>query len=228
MILLQVNEYLIKGSSVPDWLQAIGAIIAIVGVIWGWIQFRKDSKVKQTQIDTLTVLATESKEQTIHLASQVDQMIEGNKLQTEYISLFQKYVSFSKQSIQLTEEQKKLNEKRNKLTIRPFFTLGEVTRNEHFITLPVINYGETTTIIDYLELDNNSMKSDIVNGLNKGFPKNTALILSLSHFPPERKKDECSINIKIIYEDIQGNKYSQIIEGKYYGPFNIQKQVEII
>jgi hypothetical protein len=229
MILLQVTSIIpCSESTTTDWIQAIGAIVAIIGVFYGFYQFYKDSKEKQSQIDTLTVLATESKEQTIHLASQVDQMIEGNKLQTEYISLFQKSVSFSEQSIQLTEEQKKLDEKRNKLAIRPFFTLGEVNITQYFVSLPVTNYGETTTLIGYEKLENNSMESDINKDLNKGIPKNKSILLNLSPSPPEKIKDECSINLKIIYEDSQGNKYYQIIEGKYYGPFNIQKQVEIL
>jgi len=228
MILLEANQSLLFGGiPLTDWIEAIGAIAAIVGVIVVFYQLFKDSKDKQSQIDVLTGLAKESKEQTNHLSSQVDQMIEGNKLQTEYISLFQKSVSFSEQSIQLTEEQKKLDEKRNKLAIRPFFTLGEVNITQYFVSLLVTNCGETTTLIDYEELENNAMKSDINKDLNKGIPKNKSILLNLSHFPPEKIKDECSINLKIIYEDIQGNKYYQIIEGKYYGPFNIQKQVEI-
>jgi len=56
MILLQLNEYLILGSSITDWLQAVGAIFAIVAIIWGFSQLNKDSKDKQRQIDSLSAL----------------------------------------------------------------------------------------------------------------------------------------------------------------------------
>ncbi len=64
MMLLQVIEFLVLGSSITDWIQALGAIIAIIAVIKGFSQLNKDSKDKQKQIDSLTTLAKESALQT--------------------------------------------------------------------------------------------------------------------------------------------------------------------
>ncbi len=94
MILLQIITPNIPchESTITDWIQAIGAIIAIIGVFVGFYKLYIDGKNKQNQINVLTDLAKESKEQTIHLSAQVDQMIEGNKLQTKYLSLFERTV----------------------------------------------------------------------------------------------------------------------------------------
>lgn len=228
MIILQVNEYLIWGSSIPDWLQAIGAIVAIGGVIWGFFKFLKDSKEKQIQIDSLTILVRETKKQTNHISAQVDQMIEGNRLQTEYISLFQKYVSFSEQSVTFQEEEKALKEKRKKLETRPNFIIGGIIKDEVLFHFPLENIGEKAKHINCIGFDDNSMKFDITQFMNRDILKDNGFWLFLRPISQDLQISECLIHLKITFEDILENKYFQILEGKYSGPINISKPVEII
>lgn len=89
----------VYGIKITEWTQAFGSLIAIIAAIVGFIKLFRESKDQQSQIHSLSILAKESKEHTLHLSSQVDQMIQGNKLQLEYISLFQNYVSTNIKSL---------------------------------------------------------------------------------------------------------------------------------
>ena len=239
MTLLQVNEFLIWGSSITDWLQAIGAIVAIIAVIVGFYQLFKESKEKQSQINVLTDLAKESKEQTIHLASQVDQMIEGNKLQTKYISLYQITVSTNEESLKIQQEKNNLDKQLRKNEIRPNFRiailpnfdvyfLGESSTEKDNIRLGFQNIGENATLLGYFELEDNSQNIDALNYLNKDYPQNKGFEMNFKWFYLKKPKSHLFIHFKLIYEDIDNNKYFQIFEGSYNGDFKISKPEEII
>lgn len=60
------------GISITDWMQGIGSVIAIIGAIVGFFVLYRDSKEKQSQIDTLTKIAEETEKQTSQLISQVN------------------------------------------------------------------------------------------------------------------------------------------------------------
>lgn len=240
MILLEANQSLLFGGiPLTDWLQAIGAIVAIVGVIVGFYQLFKDSKEKQSQIDTLTALAKESKEQTIHLASQVDQMIEGNNLQSRYISLYKITVSTNEELLKIQQEKNNLDKQLRKHEIRPNFhiailsnfyvyNLGESRPEIDNIKLGFQNIGENCTLLEYVELERNSQKIDLLNFLNKEYPKNKGFIIEFKWFHLNNNKSDLFIHFKLIYEDIDRNKYFQIYEGSYNGDFKISKPIEII
>lgn len=239
MILLQANQFLLFGGiPLTDWIQTFGSFIAVIAVIVGFYQLFKDSKEKQNQIDTLTSLAKESKEQTIHLASQVDQMIVGNNLQTRYISLFQITVSTNEESLKIQQEKNNLDKQLRKNEIRPNFNiatlsnfnvyyLGESPHVKDNIRLGFQNIGENATLLEYIELEGNSQNIDISNYLNKEYPKMDRFEIDFKWFYLKKPKSDLLIHFKLIYEDIDKNKYFQIFEGSYNGDFKISKPVEV-
>ena len=239
MILLQGSEYLIGESSIPDWIQAIGAIIAIIAGIVGFIQLYKDSKEKQTQINVLTDLAKESALQTNHLSAQVDQMIEGNKLQSMYISLFQRTVSTNEESLIIKHEKNELYKQIRKNEIKPNFNLSLLSNDYDIqpdkpliekdnIKLGFQNIGEKATLIEYIELEKNSQNIDMSNILNKEYLKNQGFKVDFKWFYLKKQKSDLFIHFKLVFEDEDRNKYYQIFEGTYKGNFVITKPIEII
>ena len=227
MMLLDANKNLeFGGITITDWIQAIGALIAIIAAIIGFIQLLIKDKDKQKQIDSLKLLAQQSVNQSEQLSAQVDQMIEGNRLQTEYIRLFEKSITISETDFELMEKQRKLGEDRRKFEIRPRFEFYGMTKTPERIQLDLINKGAIAKIIASENLEGNSLSNTINKLIDKEISKNEKLtmkFLPLSGFIT----DECYVKVKIVYEDIDKNKYYQIIEGRGDLVLKIEKQVEI-
>lgn len=68
------TSFLIKYLPVTDWIQALGAVIAIIAGIWGFIALFKKDKDKEKQIKSLIGLAEESKKQTAEMIKQSKSM----------------------------------------------------------------------------------------------------------------------------------------------------------
>jgi len=160
-----MNEYLILGSSIPDWLQAIGALVAIIAVIWGWFQFRWDSKEKQNQIDTLTALAKET-------ALQTKEMIESNRIQSDHLKKYEEHFEIIKSSNQREAEKRESEIKLKILEVKPKFKLvnfEEFENGEPTMILGdsyqciLLNEGGKAIITGCKEMELNQFKSSIGN-----------------------------------------------------------------
>jgi len=230
MILLEANQSLLFGGiPLTDWLQAIGALVAIVGVIWGWIQFRKDSKEKQTQIDILTVLAAESKKQTIHLSSHVDEMIKGNTLLTENVNLIQRTVSINEESLNIQHEKNELDKQQRKNEIKPVFTIIQYNLNDNII---ILNLQVERGIAKFVKVIGQQVEKINVtaecNHLDNSIPQKQVMELQIKSNPTIHIEiNKINLNVRLFYEDINDNLYYQEIEGVYDNGLNIHEPIEI-
>lgn len=207
MILLEAYQYLVFGGiPVTDWMQSIGALVAIIGVLWGFYQFYKDAKEKQTQIDALTELAKESREQTNHLASQVDQMKRANDIQEANI---------------------KTQLHQRKLDIKPNFRIGIRNSDLNNVSYNIINSGETAKLLNYELLDGNQMNVTECTELGKVIHNEYSFIIFLKPIPVGLNTYQCNTSIKIIYEDRQGYQYYQEINANGIVNATISEPIEI-
>jgi uncharacterized protein YfcZ (UPF0381/DUF406 family) len=208
MIILQVG-------STTDWIQAVAAIIASIGAVVGYILLIKDGKEKQSQINVLTDLAKEAKEQTNHLASQVDQMNEGNKLQTEYVRLFQRNVE--------------INDKKRKNEIKPYFVFNAMEHRDYGVNMILVLLGQPAKLIGSESIeDDNIIPSLSDNYLDNKVIKGNIVNLKIQDKTRAVNFDDYKLlKIKIVFEDTDSNKYFQIIEGTYSGGIEIHEPIEI-
>lgn len=186
MILLCVNIYLLWGSSITDWLQAFGAIVAIVGVCLGWRQIRKDSKEKQSQIDRLTELAKHSKKANELFKSQIEEDKRRHKLNIK-----------PKFKLSIVNE-KSFNQR--------YYTLqnigGGEAQNiviERFTKSSIETYIDKHIFLNYLLKDKTA---DIIFEAKKDTLNSPSM-------------DNFEVNTKIYFKDIDGNMYSQTICGSH-------------
>jgi hypothetical protein len=223
MMLLSVSDSLQVVNSTTDWMQgwgaivqAIGAIGAIVVIIWGFTQFNKDSRDKQKQIDGLTTLAKESKEQTKHLLSQVDEMIKGNKLQTEYVRLFLRIVEIS--------------DKKRKQEIKPCFDSLSMRQRENGFQIELRFIGQSATLLKTESIeDENLIPSFIDKYIDNKVSKGNLIHIQIFDNTKNLTSDLLNkyLQIKIVFKDIDGNEYFQLIEGTYSGRMNLHEPIEI-
>lgn len=221
MIFLQVSSY-------TDWIQAVAAIIASIGAVVGFILLIIDSKEKQSQINVLTNLATESKEQTIHLASQVDQMIKGNKLQNDFVSLFQRYVLSNDKSLDTQIRFQLLERKKRKQDIQPIFSISSQSFNYGIFELVLMNDGKQANNVDVINDSEDSVMPSITTKPQDGivnFKHGLRIVISDNPVPIDTVQN---IQIKIIFTNDDKNKYFQIIDGCYNDKLIIHPPEEII
>lgn len=214
MILIAKVDWLNPlGISITDWIQALAAFFAVLGAIYAFIKlFRKD-KEKQMQIDSLTTLAGESENQTSQIANQVEQMIESNRLQTEYLKLFQESISIDKDASNLDQERKELEDKRRKIAIKPRFEFSTSLKTLEYFKLNLINKGEKAIIKEFIELERNSVKHNIKQWIDKEVNRNERVDILFNPKPIGLSINECFVDVQIVYEDIDGGKYYQLISG---------------
>lgn len=226
MILLQINENLqIGGISITDWIQSVGAVVAIIAAIVGFIQLFRKSNEAQQQINDLTTLAQQSEIQSQQLTAQVEQMIEGNKLQEKHIMLLEKSIEISESDSELIKEQRRLEEQRRSFDIRPRIekdgAAGTKEEMHHYFR----NKGGTATIIKAEKLESDSCSFNIDSLSNKELPKNASFTI-LFKAPPGLKLSQCHVNLRITYKDIDKKEYYQIIEGNPDGKVIANKLTE--
>lgn len=205
-----LNPY---GISITDWIQAFGAIIAIAGAIFAFVKLFQKDRDKQSQIDSLAKIAEESENQTRQLTYQVEQMNESNKIQSEYLQLFQESLSLTKDKAKLEEETRLLDEKRRKLAIMPRLEFSTSLRALDFYSLDLINKGEKAKILSYEELEKNSVTHSMDNLIKSEISNNQSISITFKPKPFGLSIRECFVEIKLFIEDQDGTKYYQLISG---------------
>lgn len=175
---------ILQASSTTDWIQAVGAIIAIVGVIWNFRQLIKDSKEKQSQIDKLGKLAKQSKKANELLKSQITEDKRRRK-----VSIKPKLkLSFS--------TERSLNKKH--------YTLQNIGGGEaQNIVIDRLTNSNIKTWIDKHTFLNHLQKDNTVSITFE--PKK-----DIENSPT---MDNFEVNTKIFFKDVDGNMYSQLICG---------------
>ena len=226
MIILEINKNLeFGGISITDWIQAAGALIAIGAAIIGFIQLFRKSRDNQIQIDSLAQLAKQSENQSEQLASQVEQMIEGNKLQAEHISLLQKSLSIIESDSKLKEEEKRIEDKRRKFEIRPRIEKDGAAGGPESITYFFINKGGAVKFTGHEALKSNSCTNNVGQLIDKEIKTNKKFEIQFNALPG-LKLVQCNVSIKLFFMDVEENKYSQIIEGNPDGGIKLCKMTE--
>ncbi|MBI9055459.1 MAG: hypothetical protein JEY96_16675 [Bacteroidales bacterium] len=201
------------GIPITDWIQSIGALVAILGAIYAFAKLFIKDKEKQIQINSLTKIAEESENQSVYLAYQLDQMIESNKIQTQYLSLLQESTSANKEKVEIDKERIELEKKQRRISLKPYlqFSTGLVTPELHKLNL--INKGEKAIITNFEELEKNSVNHNIKGLIGSELSKNQRISVIFKPKPFGLMISQCFVNIKVILEDIEGNKYYQLITG---------------
>lgn len=209
-----------------EWIQAIGTGVAIIIGVIGFIQLKGQIKDGKRQINSLETFAEQSKKQTEQLALHLEQMKESNRIKAEELKHSEEQLNQTRKVTQLSEEKRESEKKQRILEIKPQFEQRGLQRDPDNITIPIINIGETARIISTEKLVNNSMSSTLENYVGKEIIKDGKITLIITAPQHGLNPSNCDIAQKINYEDIDGNKYYQIIEGKgnLNGSIVLQKQ----
>jgi len=225
-MLSEVNEYLLFGNiPITEWIQAFGALIAIIAAIVGFLHLSQRNNETQSQINSLTNLATQSEIQSEQLTAQVEQMIEGNKIQTEYLEILQKSLLINQLDSEAKEKQRLLDKKRRKFEIRPKIIYAGAAGGPRAMNYTFKNMGGFAKIKNFEKLKENTCRVKLGNLVGKELQKNVRFELGFES-PTDSHLSNFNVSIKLTYSDIEENEYSQIIEGNARGTIKVTEPVE--
>jgi len=131
-----------------------------------------------------------------------------------------------------------LDKQKRKNEIRPNFQLillspygillGETKIEKASIDLRITNLSGNATLLEYIELGENSQSIDLHRYLNKAYFKGDRIDINIPWLHLKKPKSELLIHFKLIYKDEDDNKYFQIYKGTYKSIIEESKPIEII
>ena len=189
----------IQYHPLTDWIQALGAVIAIVAGVWGFITlFRKDED-KEKQIKSLTQLAEENKRQSDIMEKQLENISKQTNI------MFDVY----KQNLS-----QRLNDIRPKFEYERIF--GSRVNEEYHYVLYFKNTGKGEAIYQESELIESNIKKIDLNVeqnfvINKG---EQIFIIVETSITDHEKLHEAFFKLNIKYVDSDGYPYSQLVTYK--------------
>lgn len=197
---------------ITDWIQAIGSVFAIIGVIWGFVTiFRRDIN-KEKQISSLTKIAEQSENNTIQLSYQLRELIKQNEIFEKQVDLLSKMFSINQQTFELEKQRNELSEQKRIMSIKPNFVFLTAMRNLDRIEMSLSNEGDTAILKEIVMLEKNSMRVEAIAKNGQTFKR--FAILPFKFFPfPGFNIPNSYCHIKLIYSDSEGREYYQILEG---------------
>ena len=219
-------NYKLFESSITDWLQAFGSLIAICAAIYAFTQLNNDNKEKQSQINSLVNLAKQSSKQTGHLSEQVDQMIEANKIQSNYVMAFEKLVLTTEQNYQLKKDKEESESIFKKKALKPKLVLADSRLIEAIIECTIVNTCGKAIFQSLKQLEGSGFQCSNV-------PISGFEILQQRRFTLNFTRIELALNIskglehRIYYSDALGNEYYQDFEGSGKTTFKLTEPKEI-
>ena len=223
--------------SITEWIQAIGVLLGVPATIWGIFKlFRKDRE-QERKLNSLESIANEQNEIVKQLKDQADQMI----IQSGHL---QYQASLMKDSNKLLESQIEIQtnaylhekglkedklafDKQKRLTeIKPFFTRSSSGSGPQQFHFDLDNKGgdaqnlsikEINTDFVYLEPLKKNLRIDRGDKVTmRGRPRADKTYFN-SH--------QVTFEIALIFQDIDGNEYSQNIRKIQNGKFIVEDPI---
>jgi hypothetical protein len=203
--------------------------VAIIGVIVGFFQLFKDSKEKQSQINVLTDLAKESALQTNHLASQVDEMIEGNKLLAKHVNLIQENVSINEKTFILEQDRNDLDKQQRKNEIKPVFDIIQYNSVDNQIILNLqVSKGTAKYVKVEVENENIQVSAECNYSDKLILPYYVMELKISSNSTIYVDINSISLNVKLFYMDVENTMYYQEIKGVQQSGLKIGVPIEVV
>jgi hypothetical protein len=168
----------INWKNIKDWVQIIGTLAAIIGLIWSIYHSNKNDSVLQAQINHL------------------DTISEQSRLQTEKL---QKQVEILREEKEFLYKQFEIQTKRRELEIKPKLSISLIRYDGQHVFEKLINNGSKAEIIEIILGKDNNMKIEVpFKAIGRGKGREI-------YFKPQNEENPV-IDFKIIFEDIEGTR----------------------
>ena len=197
------------GISITDWIQALGALVAVFAGIYAFISLFRRDEDREKQIESLTEVAKQTTMQTQQLSAQSGHMEESNRLFREQIEILKERLILQKNDQEQKEKEKEIDKRIRKNDIKPLFYQENGHGTNSYIKIELKNKGGQAKLIrvDMIE-GANLVKIDeriFNNVISKG--ENTTL--TFRSLDESRNANNFEFMFDLIFENNDGDKYSQ-------------------
>ncbi len=203
------GQFVYGGISITDWIQAIGALIAIIAGIFAFIKLFLRDKEKEQQIKNLTDIAKQSSMQTQQLSSQAGHMEESNRLFKEQIDVLKERLLLAKGDIEIKEKEREIEIRVRKNNIKPLFYQENGFGSIELLKLILRNKGGECKILRVDVIDGEDLLKIDESIYNSVISKNEDVTLCFRSLDERRNANNIDYIFDLVYENIDGNKYSQ-------------------
>jgi len=198
-------------SSITDWIQAFGALIAIWAAIYSFLKlFRKD-KDKNIQIQALIKLAESQSNINGTMILQLKEQEKQTSILKEFLDLFLQSEAKKSESADFQKKLFEIEQRRKRLDIRPMFSFSGGHSSGEDLHWKIRNEGKRGILksIEVEEKGNTNFSNMSIERMME--PKMEYELVAKrtdgagGNFIPRFK-------INIFFEDVEGNKYKQSFE----------------
>lgn len=198
--------------NITDWIQAVGAMLAIPAAIIGFITLFRRDKDKELRISSLVKIAEQTENNNLQLSYQVKELIRQNELFEKQITVLEKMSLAGNENAELEKQKEELKEQRYIQSLKPNFVHSTSMRDENQIAMILKNDGNDAIYKEIVLLENNNFRITPIANYDAKFIRNKTLEIQL--LPGQCINiARCYCNFLLIYSDIEGRLYSQKIEG---------------
>lgn len=190
-----------QGLPGTDWIQAIGAFIAIIAGIYGFIKLFQRDTDRQHQIDSLITLAKESQAQTEHLRK-------SNELLSDQVKVLHDANKIWDKRTAVAQEHLDLDKKKHRLAIQPIFACEEANGNDNDFLITLVNWGEAGIYQGLETSEVQQAKIITITNPPVTIVKNDTVKIRIT----VRSLGEI-VNFVLLTADAEGSKYSQYVHG---------------
>jgi hypothetical protein len=199
---------------ITDWIQAVGAVIAIIAAVIGFCKLFKRDTDKQRQIESLARLAEQSEIQSNQLINFAEYLNQSNVLLTEQVSLIQEIVKVSEKDQTTTQLRVENEAKMRKLQNLPRFEYAHGMGNINSFTLDLVNKGKIGKVISIEELmEDNNTNIQLLTAIDTLIDQNDKIRIRITPKETIKSLQSAQLNFNLHFSDIEENHYIQHIHG---------------
>jgi flagellar biogenesis protein FliO len=213
MILFKVAY---QNLPITDWVQAFGALIAIIAAVIGFVKLFKRDTDRQKQIESLIKLAEQSEIQANQSINMAEYLNQSNTLLSEQVNLLQEAISTWGKDADIAQKRLEHEEKAHKHVNLPRFEFKYCTGHAGEFNLKFINKGKICTL-ERLEILPEDKNSSIRLVTKENSSIDTGEIIEVRVISAHSiNSPEVSFNIFVL--DIENNRYVQHVHGNPMKP----------
>jgi hypothetical protein len=212
-------KILINNLPITDWIQAIGALVAIIGALIAFLKLFKRDLDKQKQIDSLYKMAEQSEIQANQLINLAEYINKSNSLLSQQVSLIQEILISSEKDNEKTQERIEVENKLRKNQNLPRFEFLHGSGNLESFVLDFENKGKIGKIKGIESLEDNKISNvNLLNAVDSNIDENGRLRIRIMPNSEIKTPQSANINFRILFSDIEGNDYYQLVSGNMLKP----------
>lgn len=203
------GHFYYSGISITDWIQALGALIAVIAGIYAFFKLFTRDKDKEKQIQSLTEIAKQSAMQTQQLFSQAGHMEESNRLFREQIEVLKERTLAQKSEQELAEKEKEIVKRIRKNDIKPIFYQENGIGAFNWLKIEIANKGGQCKLLKVDMIEGGELLA-IDKRINDTILSNGDVItLLFNSLNNSMNANNFVYTFDLKFENIDGNRYSQ-------------------